>query len=171
MKNLILILTLITSPLLAMCYDLKQVREEYYKAVKDDKAADKFYKKLKLEDLNDPLILAYYGSAEAVRAKHAVNPYNKISFLKSGLKNLAKAVNARPESLEIRFLRFSLEHYLPSFLGMAKELTIDRQQIVRLIDRKQLGTVDGKLLSNIVSFMKESKRCNANEIAILDKAI
>ena len=158
-------------PLIAVCYDLNQVRQEYYSAVKDDKAADRFYKKLKSGDLSDPIILAYYGSAEALRAKHAINPYNKISFLKAGLKNLAKAVNARPESLEIRFLRFSLQHYLPSFLGMGKELDTDRKQIVKLVDRKQLGTVDTKLLKNIVSFMKESKRCNANEIAILDKAI
>jgi len=158
-------------PSVLFAYDLKQMRLEFDQAVNDADAADAFYKKLKAEDKSDPIVLAYFGSAEAVRAKHAWSPYHKISYLKSGLKNLGNAIDKSPSNLEIRFLRFSLEHYIPSFLGYSKHLDIDRKRIIDLIQKKQTDSIDKPLLNNIIAFMKESNRCTAAEIAILDKAI
>lgn len=157
-------------PFLLNNYDIKQVRLDYYEAVNSENAAAEFYDKLKKSDLSEPLLLAYYGAAEAVKAKHAWNPYNKIAYLKRGMKNLETAVSKSRDNLEIRFLRFSLEHYIPGFLGFNKHLEEDRKKIVELIQRKQTGLVDKTLLSNIISFMKESKRCTAAEIAILNRA-
>jgi len=169
--KLSLLILMFCFPLVGFGYDLNEIRLEFYDAVRNEKAADKFYKKLKGENLNDPMLLAYFGSAEAVRAKHSWNPYNKVAYLKSGLKNLNNAVSAKPDNLEIRFLRFSLEHYIPSFLSMSDHLDTDKTHIVKLIEKRQLGLVDASLLKNIINFMKDTKRCNASEIAILDKAI
>lgn len=153
-----------------LAYDLKQLRQEFYTAVKDEAAAERLYNRLKEEKSPDPLLQAYFGSVEALRAKHAFNPYNKIAYLKRGSKTLGKAVSRSPDNLEIRFLRFSLEHYVPAFLGYSKNLAADRKKIVELIRNKQTDGISGGLLKNIVAFMKESGRCSAHEITILERA-
>jgi hypothetical protein len=158
-------------PMLVSADDLPQIRKEYYAAVNDEKAADRFYQKLKKQNLSEPLLLAYFGSAQAIRARHAINPYNKVSFLRAGMKTLNSAVAKDSENLEIRYLRFSLEHYIPSFLGYSKHLESDRKKIVELSKQRKFGSMDKVLLVSLLNFMKETKRCSPQEIATLDQAI
>ncbi|WP_207424118.1 hypothetical protein [Desertivirga brevis] len=170
MRVVLLLLSLIFAGS-AGAYDLQGIRVEFYKAVNDASTANSLYKKLKGIEKKDALLLAYLGSTEAVKAKHAFNPYNKLSLLKSGSKKLEQAVGEEPASLEIRFLRFSLEHYLPAFLGASKHLDEDRKQIVKLIGAEKFGSVDKALLKNIIAFMKETKRCSSSELTVLNKAL
>jgi hypothetical protein len=170
MRVVLLLLSLIFAGS-ASAYDLQGIRLDFYKAVNDAGVANSLYKKLNAIEKKDALLLAYLGSTEAVKAKHAWNPYNKMSLLKAGSKKLEQAVSEVPNSLEIRFLRFSLEHYLPSFLGSSKHLAEDRKQIVKLVEAEKFGSVDKDLLKNIISFMKETKRCSSAELAILNKAL
>ncbi|MEJ6980628.1 hypothetical protein WG906_09225 [Pedobacter sp. P351] len=151
--------------------DLPQIRKDYYSAVNDEKAADRFYQSLKSQNSSEPIVMAYFGSAQAIRARHAFNPYNKISYLKSGLKTLEAAVSKSPDNLEIRFLRFSLEHYIPAFLGYSKHLEADKRKIIELAKQKKFGAMDKPLLLNLVGFMKETKRCSPLEIATLEQVI
>ncbi len=151
--------------------NLTQIRKDYYNAVNNEKVAEKFYLDLRARNSSEPIILAYLGSAQAIRAKHAFNPYHKITYLKSGLNTLETAVKASPQNLEIRFLRFSLEQNVPSFLGYSKHLDTDRVKIVELVKHKKFGDMNKPLLVNLLSFMKETKRCSKQEIATLDQAI
>ncbi len=151
--------------------DLPQIRKDYYAAINNEKAAEKLYLNLKSRNSSEPIILAYLGSAQAIRARHAFNPYNKVTYLKIGLKTLETAVKSSTQNLEIRFLRFSLEHYIPSFLGFSKHLETDRAKIIELVKQKKFGAMDKPLLLNLLSFMKETKRCSKQEIATLDQAI
>lgn len=169
MIKLLLLTILIPSVLFAD--ELPQLRKDYYASINNEKAAEKFYNSLKNKNPTDPLTMAYYGSAQAIRAKHAFNPYNKIAHLKSGLKTLEAAVKKDPDNLEIRFLRFSLEHYIPAFLGYSKHLETDKKKIISLVKLKQYNSKDKDLLNNLFKFMKETKRCSAAEIAILDEAL
>lgn len=167
MTKFLLVLLLVRSS----ANDLPQIRKEYYAAVNDEKAAEKFYKKLKAINSSEPIMMAYLGIAQAVRARHAINPYNKLSYLKGGMRALNAAVNKSQNNLEIRFLRFTLEHHIPKFLGYSQHLEIDRKKIVELSRQKKFGTMDKPLLSNLLKFMKQAKRCSPQEIAILDQAI
>jgi hypothetical protein len=163
---LFLLVTFLAAPA-----DLPELRKQYYASVNDSKVADQLYDKLKSRSHADPLTLAYFGAIQAVRAKHAFNPYHKVSYLKKGIADLNTAVGKNPDDLEIRFLRFSLQHYVPAFLGMSKHLDQDRVAIVSLMKAKRYGTVDAELRKALVSFMKESKRCSAAEITTLEQAL
>jgi hypothetical protein len=166
-----LVLLILAVPLALLSGDLPDIRKEYYVAVNDEKAAEKFYAKLKNAKSADPVIMAYYGSAQAIRARHANNPYNKLAYLRSGMKTLNEAVAKSPENLEIRYLRFSLQHYVPSFLGYSKHLDADRKKIIELTKQRKFGSMDKPLLVGLLQFMKETKRCSPQEIATLDQAI
>ena len=166
-----LLVVLLFMPVLSSAADLPQIRKEYYAAVNDVKAAEKFYDKLRKNNSQEPILMAYLGIAQAVKARHAINPYTKLSFLKSGMKSLNAAVLKSPDDLEIRFLRFTLEHHVPSFLGYSEHLESDKKKILQLSTQKKFGAMDKALLLNLVSFMKETKRCSSQEIATLDQAI
>ena len=157
---------------IVMAYDIEKIRINYIKAVNDSKKSEKFYKELSVIAKPDALILAYLGSAQAIRAKHAWNPVNKMSYLKQGSKTLDAAVNTAPNNLEVRFLRFSLEHFLPPFLGYSKHLETDKDKILELLEHKNMAAIikgNTKILKNIINFMIESKRCSPTEVDTLNK--
>ncbi|MXV16042.1 hypothetical protein [Hufsiella ginkgonis] len=151
--------------------DIKQVREEFYVAVNNPAAADKFYDKLNGLKPAEPVLMAYYGSAQALKARYAWNPYKKLSYLKQGSKTLSAAVKANPDNFEIRFLRFSLQHFVPAFLGYSKELEEDRRQLIALAVKRQFGSMDRLLINHLLEFMIDTKRCTAEEITLLKKAM
>ena len=171
MIRTLFVLFILFSSLTANALDLTQIRKEFYAGVNDKDAAEKFYLKLKSQTLTNPVLQAYYGSAEALMGKHAWNPYKKVSYLKSGLRTLELAIAKNPESIEIRFLRFSIEHYLPPFLGLSKNLEEDGKKIVELIEKDSLSTADSTLVKNIVNFLKKTNRFSAREVEILNSGI
>lgn len=160
-------LLLLLLPFSSMALDIQKIRLEFYEAVENKKVAEDFYLRMKKDQGISPVCLAYYGSAQTLMAKHAWNPYQKLAYLKSGLIDLGKAVDLSPDNLEIRFLRFSIEHYVPAFLGMSKNLQQDKGKIMELIGKQGYGSVDKRLLKDMVSFFGYSKRFTPQELAIL----
>lgn len=153
--------------------DIHQLRKDYIVSVADSEKADQLYKQLKAVKNPDALTLAYLGSVEAIQGKHAWNPVNKLSYLKQGFATIDKAVIKDPNQLEVRFLRFSLQYYVPAFLGYSKNLLADKDKIIALIKNTSAADLkmDKEVFRNIVNFMIDSKKCNAQEIAVLKKAL
>lgn len=173
MKTILTILFFIGAVYHAKALDIDQLRKDYILSVEDSNKADQLYKKLKSIKSPDALTLAYLGSVEAIKGKHAWSPVNKLSYLKKGFSTIDKAVIKDPNQLEVRFLRFSLQYYVPAFLGYSKNLMTDKDKIVVLVKNttaKELN-MDKEVFKNIVNFMIESKKCSVTEIAILKRAL
>lgn len=174
MKTTVLLFFGLLFSKILMAYDIDKIRLDYIAAVNDSKKADIFYKELKAIAKPDALVLAYLGSAEALRAKHAFNPVNKMAYLKQGSKTLENAVNASPNNMEVRFLRFSLEHYIPSFLGYNKNLIADREKIIELLQHKNKGDskdANAPITKNVIKFLLETQRCSTAETILLKKML
>ncbi|TDG34840.1 hypothetical protein EZJ43_16465 [Pedobacter changchengzhani] len=139
------------------------------KAVEDSKLTDSLFLELSKLNHKSPLILGYIGTLEALKAKHAWNPYNKIKYVSRSLVTLQKAINLDGENMEIRFMRFSIEHFTPSFLGFSKDLDVDRKEIIKHYQNKNFGSANEELIKNIAKFMVDSNRCTAEELRILKK--
>lgn len=158
-------------PLSVFSTDLEKIRLQFYEAVENKAAAEKFVKRMKQEQGISPVHLAYYGSALTLMGKHAWNPYQKLTHLKNGMEVLSNATQKAPDNLEIRFLRFSIEHYLPAFLGMSKNIDEDRKKIVSLVQKRQYGSLGLDVVKNIVSFVIKSGRAKGAELDILNKSM
>lgn len=143
--------------------DLHVIRRLLVVALESKKTTDSLYKSL--EDIKDKpaLINAYMGTLEALKAKHTWNPYYKIKYLNDSERTFKTAVAADPRNIEIRFMRFSIEHNVPKFLGYTDNLIDDREEIVKQIDAKYYASADKTLVKTIIRFMLNSKRCTANE--------
>ena len=151
--------------------EIAVLKHELVKAVENSKLTDSLSKKLNALPHKTALITGYSGTLEALKAKHSWNPYNKIKYLKRSLKTMQTAINMDKENMEIRFMRFSIEHFTPSFLGFSKDLDVDRKEIVKHYQNNNFGLADDALIKNVAKFMIDSKRCTAAEIKILKKYI
>jgi len=147
------------------------LKQEMVKAVENSKLTDSLFSRLDKFQDKTALITAYTGTLEALKAKHAWNPYNKIKYVSRSLKTMKKAIEMDSENMEIRFMRFSIEHFTPSFLGFSQELTEDREEIVKHYQQQNFGLADKTLIKNVAKFMIDSKRCTSAEIKIFQKYI
>jgi len=147
------------------------LKNDLIKAVESSKITDSIYSKLNALPNKSALITGYLGTVEALKAKHSWNPYSKIKYVKVSLNTMQKAINLDPENLEIRFMRYSIEHYTPGFLGLSKHLTVDRKEIIKHYQNRNFGIANEELVKNVAKFMIESKRCTADEIKTLKKFV
>ena len=145
------------------------IRKAIVQAVNNESITDSLLQKLRPFSDTNPLILGYVGTLQALKSKHHWNPYSKLKYLRLATKTMNKAVAGAPMNLEIRFMRFSIQHYTPSFLGYSKQLAEDRQVLVKLYDTQNFGTADALFIKSIARFMLESKRCTEAEKQLFTK--
>ncbi|MBC7745715.1 MAG: hypothetical protein H7096_11485 [Flavobacterium sp.] len=170
--QLLIYLSLITLSAFAMSdfpADPSKIKKAMLRAIENPRITDSLYSELKLIKSPAPVVVAYLGTLEALKAKYSWNPYNKIAYVARSQKTLEKAVKEDPLNLEIRFMRFSVQHYTPAFLGFSKELIEDRKMIIKQYAQKNFGKLDNETLKNIAEFLIFSKRCSSPEIKILKK--
>ena len=143
---------------------LSQVRECYEKAVKGSPAA--LNNLLITLPTDHPVLTGYRAAAEALGSRDTWNPFEKYEHLKKAMSLLDTAIRKRPDSLEIRFLRFSIQHHIPGFVGMSDEMDEDKAIILEKLrgpDDEELG----RFRNIIVRFMMESGRCTYSETKYL----
>ena len=132
---------------------LHDVRIMYHEASSNDDACRKLVGILKpFDEKNSPVLSGYKAGATMMMAKYVFSPFSKISYFRKGRDMLQKAVNADVHSIELRFLRFSVQTNLPFFLGYKENINTDKTYIL-----EKLNTIeDVGLKKNIQKFMKES---------------
>lgn len=143
--------------------NLHIIRKLLISALDSKKTTDSLYANLNAVKDRSALINGYLGTLEALKAKHAWNPYFKIKYLSNSEKTFKAAVSRDPHNIEIRFLRFSVEHHVPGFLGYNKNLNTDRQEIIKQLDRKYYASADKPVVKTIITFLINSKRCTPAE--------
>jgi hypothetical protein len=143
--------------------NLHVIRKLLVTAINSSKTTDSLYRDLGSIKNRTGLITGYLGTLEALKAKHTWNPYYKIKYLNDAEKTFKGAVTRDPTNIEIRFMRFSVEHNVPGFLGYTKNLVTDRTEIIKQIDRKHYSSADAALVKTIITFLIDSKRCTPTE--------
>jgi hypothetical protein len=149
----------------------KLVRKQLLLALENRKLTDSLDKVFAAAINKSHLNVCYLGVIQALKAKHAWNPYYKVKYLNDAEKILQTAVSREPDNMEIRFMRFSIEHNVPGFLGYTKHLTADREEIIKQLERKYYATADQDVVITIIKFLLESKRCTPHENDFLHKQL
>ena len=143
--------------------NLHVIRKLLVSAINSGKVTDSLYRNLSAIKNRPALINGYMATLEALKAKHTWNPYFKIKYLNNAEKTFKTAVTGDPHNIEIRFMRFSVEHNVPGFLGYTKNLVADREEIITQLDRKHYSSADAALVKTIITFLLDSKRCTPAE--------
>jgi hypothetical protein len=162
MLKLFIIISFIAAPFLPQQH-INTIRPQLTQALNSSKTTDSLYNALSNYKEQTPVINSYIATLEALKAKHTWNPYNKIKYINDSEKTFANAVAADPHNIEVRFMRFSVEQNIPSFLGYNKNLQADREEIIDQLKKNRYGTADKELAINIIQFLLASKRCTPAE--------
>ena len=127
---------------------------------------DNYVTKLVNSTTDSPIILAYKGAAESIRAKYNFWPWDKLSNVNTGLELLNKSVDLDKDNLEIRFLRFAVLHNLPSMLSYSDEADQEAFIIFSMITKTNYS-YDEFLIKNVVEFLVNSERLSFNQVKML----
>lgn len=159
------------TPAKANDHDPETIRKHLITALKSSKTTDSLYNSLDAVKHKNALITGYMATLQALKAVHAWNPFTKLKYLNAAEKTYAEAVAADPHNIEIRFMRFSVEHNVPGFLGYHKNLENDRVTIIEQLKKKNYAADDKELIKTTVKFLIDSKRCTAAENEYLNKQL
>ncbi len=84
---------------------------------------------------------AYRASLEGLVGKHSHKPWDKYVRVKAALAQFAGVVEAHPESIEIRGLRFAFYYQIPKLFDVRPLALADRAVLADLLLRREDPTV------------------------------
>ena len=84
---------------------------------------------------------AYRASLEGLIGKHSLKPWDKYVRVKAALAQFAGLVEAHPESIEIRGLRFAFYFQIPKLFDVRPLALADRAVLADLLLRREDPTV------------------------------
>ncbi|WP_205502026.1 hypothetical protein [Rufibacter psychrotolerans] len=105
----------------------------YQTATKDENVAKRFMTLMDKYQGNDPLKLGYKAVSHAIMAKHVWSPMSKLRYLRQSADVFDRAVALDRTDPEVRFLRFSIENYIPRYLNMSPNLEEDKKVFMAAI--------------------------------------
>ena len=112
--------------------DIHQIRELYHRAAEVKQDARKLNNLMFQVDTaaGAPVLICYKGANEMIQAKYTLNPVNKLEKFNKGKDLIKKAFSRDTLNLEMRFIRFSIQSNLPSFLGFRDNLEQDKRYLL-----------------------------------------
>lgn len=141
--------------------DIIAVRELYVLAATQKEAADKLsYLLADINPSSSPLLICFKGCSEMMASKYAVNPYNKYRKFKTGKAYIEQANKLDSNNIEIRFLRFSVQTNLPSFLGYREEINKDKNFLISHLTLSK----DANLKKTVINYLAGSGYCTQEEL-------
>ncbi len=151
--------------------DIAVIRKAFHNAVLDKAKVESFYNYVNDLPDDNPTILAYKATAEALTAQLEWNPMRKYELVKSFSKAIDIAVLKDPSSLEIRFLRLCIEYHIPRFLGFSSHMQDDRNNIMAQLSNMDKLDYDPFFSRFILYFIKETGLYNAEDIRQIESKL
>jgi hypothetical protein len=109
---------------------LNEIRSLYHESINSAAKSKEIINYFENEPGKTAIETAYEGASRMVRAKHVFFPTEKLSTFQKGKTLVEEAIKKEPNSIEIRYLRFSLQLESPSFLAYRSNLSEDRKFII-----------------------------------------
>jgi hypothetical protein len=124
MKNIIVILTLLSATAEAHSPTLTQVRKWFLQSNVSEKDCHEL---LRIEDAsNNPVLLAYKSCGRMMSANFGLNPFVKLASFNQGKNELESCILNAPEQAELRYLRFMIQSNAPTFLNYHGSIEKDK---------------------------------------------
>jgi hypothetical protein len=111
-------------------------------------------------DHASPLYECYKGATKMIDAKYTINPITKYLDFKSGKNLINKGIMRDSLNLEMRFIRFSIQSNLPSYLGYHGDLPVDEHFLLT----HTANNKDPQLKAMIVKYFTTQFPNNAKEL-------
>lgn len=127
MKSLAVILCLFLG---WIAVDLPTIREHFRKAKDSQSATESLYNELVGYTMSDPVVLAYKGASQTLKARFEKNRAKKKVLVGQGIKILEESVKTAPDEVEIRLVRLAIQENAPKILKYKANMKEDKQMIL-----------------------------------------
>ena len=131
--------------------DISEVRNLYMSAYLSDFDCTSFGERLNEMNKTSVLIKGYRGCFYFIKCQFIKNPFKKIKYFVQGKELLESAIKEDPQSVELKFLRYSIQKNLPRFLLYDKNLENDlryvKNNISKIKDKKEQEFITKNLKS------------------------
>ena len=157
MKSLFLFVGL---SFVVLASDISEIRADYRDAANNQEKAEKLYAEFNSSiEIDDELVVGYKGATVTLMAKYAKEVKVKTTYFKEGKKLIEQAIAAAPESVELRYIRLSVQENAPKVVRYKKEIPEDKQFILDHYD----GIKDIETKKYIKDFVLQSASFTAAE--------
>jgi hypothetical protein len=159
-----LLLLDIESP--AQSVNRQQLRNLFVSATERKPALDSLMSLLERIEKKSPAEESYFGICNGLYCQYETSDWAKLKHVMKSRSYLNSAIARDAKDPELRFMRFMLEHFLPSFLGLNKHMADDLQVVF-----KNPSFIDDNLLlkRKVVEFLLWTKRCTPEQSKMLQK--
>lgn len=154
---------------------LELVRSSFYRAVDSLAATESAIAALAArfgpERRSWPLVArAYRASLEGLVGKHDPNLLVKFNRVNAALEQWRGLVEAAPDSLELRFLRYSFHSQLPAVFGVGSYLPGDREALIAIFEKGGDARVPRNQALDMVAWLLGEGKLSAPERRRLELA-
>lgn len=157
MKYLLYILFFVTT--IGQAQKVSEVRTQYGSLEKDKVATQALYDRLKDVSEEKTLLSGYKGAVLMLQAKHIKGIKNKKKLFKEGALLLEQSIQEKPENIELRTLRLSVQENAPKILKYNKQIEEDKAFIIAAY-----STTKSKSVRDFVNgFVQQSSNFTAVE--------
>ena len=134
-------------------YKKADLRRNLHLAATSKNTCETFIAHLNKYKGHDPVVYGYKAAAQGIMADHAWNPYLKVKYVRNSAKIFEEILDKNPEAAEVRFLRYSLEYYIPRYLNMSGHLQEDRAIFLKSLFRYPQSDLDPEIFGIVRSFL------------------
>ncbi len=138
------------------------------KALHDFEFAPAVYEKFEAVENPSAKLLAFKGALEAIMTRTTWNVFKKIQYLNKSQVSFNKAIDMEPNNVEVRFMRLSVEHEIPSYLGYSTHMKEDKEFIIKHISQFNPLKMDPQILKEILAFVRKSGHFSNTEILLFE---
>lgn len=143
---------------------LDAVRDDFNKGVKDETLCKQHLAILEKE-ANSPVERAYAAAFHMFMAKHTGNPLKKMKYFREGRDRLEKELTSNPKDVEIRFIRLTIQYYIPDYLGYNGDIESDKDYVMNHL----YELTDSRTKNIIYKYLKGAKMYTETELALLGR--
>lgn len=160
MFRLLLCLFFFPALVFAQTFSKSELRTFYMQASQKAEVVEQIIHRLSSLPRHSPSEQGYLGICHGLKAQHVESMWAKLRQVQKSKSLLNAAIRRDPRDPELRFLRFSIEHFIPAFLLMSGDITEDLEVIFR-----NPGFIDDnpKLKKLVVEFILWTKRANPDQ--------
>jgi hypothetical protein len=152
-----------STPVYETNYKIADLRKQYELSTKDKDTGEKFYNQMMSYKDNNPVVLGYKAASFAVMAKYAWAPYSKLKFLRQSAATFNTAVAMDNGNPEIRFLRYTIENYIPRYLEMSAHVEEDKALVLQHLLNYPNCAFDAEGFKVIRGFMLKGDHCTEQQ--------
>lgn len=136
------------------CYSLQsqslnEIRDMYVTSYESQEKSLHFFQLMENITSENFVILAYKGASKMIYAKYGKN---RTELLKEGKSIIENSVQEKPDNIEIRLIRLSVQKHLPKIIPYRKNIPEDKDFILKNIDKQ-----DVRLQKYIKDYIRFSK--------------